>query len=93
MLIYLRCCILDCRKRGESPIASVPTYVLTGALDDLEPAQRADGIAAGLEWYRVADACVAYTDHGISAGMMQGMDRAQVEGVPIEIRELFKGER
>lgn len=93
MVDYLRACIQDTLRRGESAMASVPIYALTGALNDLKPEERKAGIAAGLEWYRVAEACVAYTDYGISAGMMEGMARARDEGVPIEVRELYPAER
>ncbi|MEI6283379.1 MAG: hypothetical protein WCP82_11815 [Alphaproteobacteria bacterium] len=89
MLEYLRACIVDSLRRGESPITSVGTFVTTGALDDLKTAERKEGIEAGLEWYRVAEACVAYVDFGISAGMQQGMYRAQEHGVPIEVREIL----
>lgn len=86
---YLKAIIQDTLSRGEAAIGSVPTYVLTGALDDLKPEERATGIEAGLAWYKVADRCVAYTDYGISAGMMQGMAAAQAAGVRVEIRELY----
>lgn len=90
MALYLRACIQDCLLRGESPIASVATFCLTGALDDLKPEERTEGIAAGLAWYRVAEKAVAYTDHGISAGMMLGMAAAQNAGVVVEVRELYQ---
>lgn len=86
---YLTLIIQDTIRRGEAAIGSVPTYVLTGALDDLNPQERTTGIALGLEWYRAANKCVAYVDHGISAGMMQGMHRAQEQGVEVVVRELF----
>lgn len=89
---YLAACVRDCLTRGESPTASVAVFCLTGALDDAKAAERKQGIESGLHWYAVADACVCYSDHGISAGMMLGMEAARVAGVPIEIRELFKGE-
>lgn len=86
---YLTLCIQDCHRRGESPVASVATYVLTHALDDLKPEERAQGTAGGLEWYRVAEKAVVYTDYGISAGMQQGMARAIEAGVPVEVRQLW----
>ncbi len=89
---YLKLCIQDCLRRGEAPMASVPVFCMTGALDDLNPEERRQGIAAGLEWYRAADGCVAYTDHGISAGMMQGMAHAQSLGKIVEVRELYPRE-
>lgn len=90
MATYLRVCLRDTLHRGESAIASVATYAITGTLNDLDADQRAEGIAAGLEWYRVPGIkCVVYSDHGISRGMMAGMARAQEHGVPIEVRELY----
>jgi hypothetical protein len=48
---YLRSCIRDCIVRGESPYAS--HRMLTDALDDRDPAERALGIEAGLAWRHV----------------------------------------
>lgn len=90
---YLRAIIRDTIKRGESAICSVPIYVLTGALDDLNTEEREKGIALGLEWYKMAGLCVAYVDHGISRGMAMGMARAQQERVTIEVRELYPREQ
>jgi hypothetical protein len=89
---YLKAIIQDTILSGEAAIGSVPTYVLTQALDDLQPDERKTGIALGLEWYRVAEKCVAYVDHGISAGMQMGMAAAQKAGVPVEVRELYPRE-
>ena len=60
-------------------------------LDDTDPAERALGIEAGLVWGELADATVVYADHGISAGMQLGIDRARAEGRPVEIRRLALG--
>lgn len=46
--LYLRACIRDCINRGESPYAS--HRMLTDALDDTDPVERAIGIKAGLSW-------------------------------------------
>lgn len=91
MIAYLRECIRDSLARGESPINSVATFVLTNALDDKDADERRDGIAAGLEWYRFAQKCVCYVDHGISKGMEEGVVRATQHGAPIEYRELNHG--
>jgi hypothetical protein len=74
---YLNRCILDCLRRGESPYAS--HLMLTGALNDLDPAERKTGIEAGFKWRRAAHATVIYTDHGISHGMKLGIEDAQRE--------------
>ena len=82
---YLRACILDCLRRGESPFASHGLY--PGALDDTIPAERELGIKAGVAWRRVADATVVYRDLGISGGMLFGMaDARTIPGHPIEER-------
>lgn len=69
--IYLQRCIRDCLDRGESPYAS--HQMLTDALRDSVPKERAHGIAAGFEWRKVAEATVVYEDYGESAGMRAGI--------------------
>ena len=86
-LLYARICLADCLKRGEAPIASHLLYTQPNVLDDTIPEERALGIAAGHEWFRVAEACVVYTDFGISTGMQHGIATAVAEGVPVEYRE------
>jgi hypothetical protein len=86
-LSYARKALLDCLKRGESPIAS--HVLLTQVLDDSDAEQRALGIDAGHAWIEAADAVVVYTDLGISAGMRLGMERARASGRPVELRSLF----
>lgn len=94
MAAYLRECIKDTLKRGESAINSVATYALTGALDDLRHDERRAGIEAGLAWYGFSSSsynpvtCVAYTDHGISAGMQEGIARASEHKIKIVFRKL-----
>lgn len=73
-LRYLRACMLDCFERGEAPWASHFTY--TDVLDDLDPEQRAMGIAAGLAWGEKADFTAVYLDLGLSRGMKQGVAAA-----------------
>ena len=68
-LRYARVCMADSILRGEAPIASHLLY--TQILDDKSPHQRKFGIAVGLEWLRVADKHVFYTDHGWSKGMLE----------------------
>jgi hypothetical protein len=60
-----------------------------GILDDARPEERALGIEAGLAWGIAAEATVVYCDRGISQGMLQGINRASVEGRPIERRWLY----
>lgn len=87
---YARAAMFDCLERGEAPFASHLLYTQVGVLDDSDPAQRARGIEAGLAWGRHAVASVVYTDYGISAGMKQGIDRAEAEGRVIEYRSILE---
>lgn len=85
---YAEACILDCLKRGESPIASHLLFTRSGILNDLQPEERKLGMAAGHAWYCGAQACVLYADYGISDGMVEGVKAAAEAGVPTEIRYL-----
>lgn len=87
-LAYARGCLRDCLKRGEAPIASHLIYTQPGVLDDTNIDERILGIAAGLEWGRVAEATVVYTDKGISSGMEQGIAAARADGREVEYRSL-----
>lgn len=77
---YARAAMADCLKRGEAPFASHLLCTQPGVLDDLDPAQRALGIAAGLEWGKVAHITAVYYDLGITPGMSEGIARASAEG-------------
>lgn len=72
---YARRALLDSLRRGEAPFASHLLY--TQVLNDAEPDERRDGIAAGLEWGRVADMTVVYRDYGVSSGMHVGIRSAE----------------
>jgi hypothetical protein len=85
---YARSALHDCLLRGEAPFASHLLYTQKGVLRDHDPAERRLGIEAGLAWGRVAAATVVYTDLGISKGMQQGIERAEKEGRPVEMRSL-----
>lgn len=85
---YARQAMLDCLRRGEAPIASHLLY--TQCLDDRTPHERELGILAGHAWYKVAEACVVYTDRGISGGMKAGILAAERAHVPVEYR-LIRG--
>lgn len=85
---YARRCVRDSLEQGEAPIASHLLYTQSGILDDNEPTQREWGIAAGLEWRRVAEATVVYTDYGITEGMQFGIDTVYSYGNPIEFRKI-----
>jgi hypothetical protein len=91
-IAYATRAVHDCLMRAEAPIASHLLFTQPGVLDDDVPGERALGIEAGLSWYRVAQACVAYIDRGISGGMRLGMERARAAGIPVEIRRIGGGE-
>ncbi len=85
-LSYAHRAVADCIRRGESPYAS--HIMLTTALDDQAEAERMRGISAGLEWGRVADAVVVYTDHGITRGMALSIEHHKQHGRTIEYRSI-----
>jgi hypothetical protein len=88
-LRYLRSCIRDCLSRGESPYAS--HRMLTDALDDNSPAERALGIEAGLAWRNVSGVLpVFYVDLGWSNGMWEAQAVYDDEERFYEIRLLPK---
>lgn len=87
-LRYARACMRDSLQRGESPYASHLLLTQPGILDDTNPEERAHGIAAGLEWGKVAHGTAVYTDLGISRGMLQGIEAARLAGRPVFFRTL-----
>jgi hypothetical protein len=87
-LRYLRACMADCLKRGESPFASHGLYTQPGVLDDDKPEERRLGIVAGLEWARVADAVVVYEDLGRSSGMLLAIEHHCERGRLVQFRRL-----
>jgi len=86
--VYVAACMADCFRRGEAPFASHALYTLDGVLDDNVPAERTQGIEAGLAWGAKADRTVVYTDFGMSPGMWLGVTRAHKAGRPVEYRTL-----
>lgn len=87
---YARQCLRDSILRGEVPFASHLLYTQEGVLDDDDPYERELGISLGLEIGRVAALTAVYIDRGISGGMRYGIERAEVEGRPIEFRSIKK---
>ena len=83
---YAREAMLDCLKRGESPMVSHLLY--TQVLDDTNPLERDKGMVAGMNWYRVAEKAVVYEDFGISRGMEKGIQWAETFNVPVEYRKI-----
>lgn len=85
---YGRTCLRDSLLRGEAPIASHLLYTQVGVLNDEDPAERMQGMSAGLAWLDSSEATVVYEDLGISSGMQHGIDMAIALGKPVEYRTL-----
>jgi hypothetical protein len=83
---YARACLKDSLQKNEAPLASHLLYTQPGVLDDTIPHERQWGIDAGVEWYKVAEACIVYTDCGISKGMQYGIAKAKELGISVEYR-------
>ena len=87
-LAYARACMKDALKRGEAPIASHLLYTHPGILDVGISEERKLGMEAGFVWGALAHSCAVYIDHGISPGMLEGVQRAEQAGLCIEYRTL-----
>jgi hypothetical protein len=85
---YARACMRDSLFRGEAPLASHLLYTQPGVLKDDKVDERKLGIEAGLVWGNVADATVVYIDHGITVGMRQGIEHAELNSRRVEYRRL-----
>lgn len=83
---YARRALLDSLRRGEYPIASHLLY--PQVLDDDVPAERRQGIDAGLAWRHVAEKAIFYVDLGWSGGMLAARDLYDKEGKPYIYREI-----
>lgn len=84
--IYAKRALLDSLLQGEAPFVSHLLYTLV--LDDKEPKERTIGFQCNFAWYEGAEACVVYTDYGISRGMKTGMRFASSRGLPLEERTI-----
>ena len=85
---YARAAMRDCLMRGEAPFASHLLYTQPGVLDDSVLEERALGIAAGLEWGKMADRTVVYLDLGMTPGMEHGVNMADAAGRRVEARRI-----
>lgn len=85
---YCLAAMLDCLDQGESPYASHWIFAFSGALNDQDKEQRAQGMRAGFEWLRFANKSVVYIDLGLSAGMWKGIQKAIDRNMRIEWRSL-----
>lgn len=82
---YLELAIQDAFSRGEAPYFS---HVYADVLDDDNPQQRAQGIAAGLLWSAHCDYAVIMRDLGVSAGMQDAIKYYERIGKRWEWRSL-----
>ncbi len=82
--VYLSHCLADCRSRWEAPYASH-----WGLVDeDEDELARHVGIRAGWEWGDMAEACVVYSDFGVSPGMALSIDHYKEFCKSVEWRKL-----
>lgn len=72
----------------EAPFASHLLY--PQILRDEILAERWLGIEAGHAWLRHADLVAVYQDHGISNGMMRGINAAMAVAIPVLYRNIGK---
>jgi hypothetical protein len=87
-LAYGRKCMANSLHRGEAPYASHMLYTQPGVLEDTLPNERRMGMEAGFAWGKKADLVAVYTDLGITAGMQEGILRAEENGIPVEYRKI-----
>lgn len=64
-----------------------PHLYLPQVLDDNNPAEREQGLQAGLELLQLCDVLIVGERYGISEGMQAEIDRATSHGIPILWRE------
>lgn len=81
-LAYVRECMRWALLHGMAPIASHALYTQPGVLDDNDHEERSLGIAAGLEWRRVANHTVFCARYGWSRGMRAALASAKAECWP-----------
>ncbi|NWL34457.1 DUF7768 domain-containing protein [Paenarthrobacter nitroguajacolicus] len=85
---YARRALADSLARGEASFASHLLYTQRGILDDANPEQRKQGIAAGFAWGEKADLTASYVDRGTSTGIEMGITAAKACGRPVEFRSI-----
>jgi len=86
--LYGRAALRDSLLRGEAPMASHMLYAQKFVLDDTNELEREIGMVAGFAWLALVDRVVVYIDRGISAGMREGIRRAENLGVIVEERSI-----
>lgn len=86
---YATQCLQDMLRRGEAPFASHLLYPKGFLEYSIE--NRNLGISAAFAWTPVAQQVVVYTDFGLTAGMIQGIARAEGLELPVIRRKLGDG--
>lgn len=71
--VYLKRCILDSLKRGETPFASHGFF--THFFDDSIEQERNNGISIGYRFWDHAITIAFYVDYGISDGMITALQQ------------------
>ena len=84
--LYLRRCLEDCYRRGESPFAS-HLYAPEVLNDDI-PEERTLGIESAWVWAYDADAIAVYCDLGVTPGMQHSINHYIEHDIPIERRTI-----
>lgn len=85
-LRYAKRAMLHAIKCGDAPIASHLLY--PQVLDDSITDQRRTGISCERAWLVQTQAVVAYIDLGISPGMVETINLANLLGIPVEQRRI-----
>lgn len=85
---YARACVRHSLDSDESPSPSHLVFTQPGIINEADERDRNLGIAAGLEWRKVAEASVVYEDRGITPGMRKGIRLAREAQIPVEFRTL-----
>lgn len=87
--VYAQFCMHDSIvNHNEAPFASHLLYTQPHILNEHIPEERALGIATGLEFTRMTEKTVIYTDLGVTKGMEQAIESAERNGVEVEMRKL-----
>ncbi len=89
--LYAMACARDMLQRGEAPFASHLIY--PQLFEKYTEEERQRGMAAGRIWIPAAEISVAYTDLGLTEGMIRGIAEAEAKGIPVERRRLDKLEK
>ena len=88
-IAYGLACVKHSLLHNEAPIAGHLLLTQPGILNDQLVGDRLLGMRAGFAWLRVANILAVYIDHGISPGMKQEIELAQIHKVPVSYRKIL----